>query len=270
VAERWRTLLAIAGTSVQETVRRRVLYVVIFLIVLLAALVASGMAVLRMAIQSGESEAAASITSGFVQMTLGLWGFATLCLSIFLGAVGISSEVSARTIVNVLARPVERSTYLAGRWLGTVAFLSLFLLGGVLLSLGVAAAFDVRYTPMLWLAFAEMFVSAVYFSGVSLSLSVVMPAVPAGATALLLSALPAMVGRFLEYPQWFIRLPAALAYYLGPSRMPVNLLEDSFGKQVLDPDYILPLEVLTENLLYTVAIFLIACAIFARRELRLR
>lgn len=270
VAERLRVLMTIAGTSLQETIRRRILYVVLFLVITLAALIGSGMAVMRMAIQSGETETVASMTSGFVQMTLSLWGVAAAGLGVFLGAVGISSEVSARTIVNVLARPVERSTYLAGRWLGILIFLFLFLLGGVLLSLGVAAAFDVRYTPMLRLAFVEMFVGAVYVSGVSLSLSVVMPAFPAGATTVLLSALPEMVARSLGHPQWFVRLPATVVYYLGPASMPANLLADSFGKQVLEPDYWLPAEVLAENILYTVAVFIIACAIFARRELRLR
>jgi hypothetical protein len=144
------------------------------------------------------------------------------------------------------------------------------LLFGILLALLVGAVFDVRYTPVIWLAFLQMLVSVTYISGVSLSLSVVMPALPAGALAILLSALPSIVSRVLDHPRWFLRLPAKALYYLGPANLNENLLQDSFGRQVLDPNYILPLQVFAENILYTLAVFVVACAVFARRELRLR
>ena len=116
----------IAMTALQETLRRKVLYLVAILVVLAISVVGSGMVILQMAMQAGEMETASSVSAGFVQMVLGMWRFGGIFLGIFLGAVGISSEVTAKTIVNVLSRPVERGAYLTGRWLGTVAFLGAF------------------------------------------------------------------------------------------------------------------------------------------------
>jgi ABC-type transport system involved in multi-copper enzyme maturation permease subunit len=199
-----------------------------------------------------------------------MWTAGTLFLAVFLGAVGVSSEINGKTIVNVLSRPVERASYLIGRWLGTVVFLLAFQILGMLLAVVIGQIFDVRFPPTAWLGMVEMFINALFFSGVSLSLSVMMPPVPAGACAVLLSMLPAMVSNLTKNPRWFLRLPAIAAYYAGPAQMPINLVSDSFSKQLLHPDYTLYIQVLAENLLYAVAAFTIGCIVFTRRELRLR
>jgi ABC-type transport system involved in multi-copper enzyme maturation permease subunit len=270
VAKAAAKIQAIAVVALQETLRRKVLYIVAVLVVLAVVFVGSGMVMLRMATQAGETETAESITTGFVQVVLGMWSFGGLFLGIFLGAVGISSEVSARTIVNVFSRPVERATYLTGRWLGIVLFLGAFQFLGILIALVIAQIFDVRFTPTLWLGFVEMFVNVLFMSGVSLSLSVIMPPVPAGICTVLLSMLPGMVESLTQHPRWILRLPASVAYYLAPAQMPVSLVADSFAKQLLDPDYMLYAEVLAENLAYAIVVFVLACVVFSRSELRLR
>ncbi len=52
--------------------------------------------------------------------------------------------------------------------------------------------------------------------------------------------------------------------------MPVNLLAESLSKESLHPEYWLYLRVLGENVLYAVAVFVIASFFFRRRELRMR
>jgi len=261
---------AITRIALQETLRRKVLYIVAVLVVLAMFTVGSGMFFLDLAKQAGETQTISSITSQFVEVVFGMWTAGTLFLAVFLGAVGVSSEINGKTIVNVLSRPVERRAYLMGRWFGTVIFLFAFQILGVLIALLIGQIFDVRFSETTWLGIVEMFVDALFFSGVSLSLSVIMPPVPAGASALLLSMLPAMVSDLTKDPRWFLRLPALAAYYAGPARMPVSLISESFSKQLLHPDYALYIQVLAENLLYVVAVFIVGCVIFARRELRLR
>jgi len=263
-------ILAIARIALQETLRRKVLYIIGILFLLALFIVGSGMVVLQMATQAGELQAASSMKTQFVQVILGMWGVGALFLAVFLGAVGISSEINGKTIVNVLSRPVERTAYLTGRWLGTSIFLLGFQILGVLFALLIARIFDVPISQTVWLGFVEMFIDILFFSGVSLSLSVLMPPVPAGACAVLLSMLPTLVSSLLKNPRWIVRLPAAAVYYAGPSKMPVNLISDGFSKQVLNPDYALYLQVLAENLLYAIAVFVIGCIVFSRRELRLR
>jgi ABC-type transport system involved in multi-copper enzyme maturation permease subunit len=261
---------AIAVTAFQETLRRKVFYLVAVLAIFIIAVLSSGRVLLQMATEAGEMGAAASMRSQMVQSILGIWQFAAIVLALFLGAVGVSSEITAKTIVNVLSRPVGRAVYLGGRWAGVLTFLWLFQLIGIVVALVVARLFDVRFVSTLWLGFAEMLVDTLLLSGISLGLSVFMPPVLAGAGAFLLQATPGLVKDYLQHPFWVVRIPAFVLYYLSPASMPSNLIEESFTKQLLHPNSSLYSQVLFQNLLYSAAVFIAACAIFARREPRLR
>ena len=65
-------------------------------------------------------------------------------------------------------------------------------------------------------------------------------------------------------------MPTLLGYYLAPARMPANLLGLSFAKSQLHSQHWLYVRVLMENLLYAVALLIVANAIFRRREIRVR
>jgi len=260
----------IALTALQETMRRRVFYVVVILVVIVAAVMVGSMGFLRMARESGEKEIVSTITAGYVQNFLGIWQAATMFLAVFLGAVGISSEVTAKTLVNILSRPVDRAAYLTGRWLGTVIFLWAFQILGMLLALLLTRVFDVHFVSSLWFGFVNMFVDSLFLSGVSLGLSVVMPPILAGGFSIFLQILPGIAKNSTQHPRWILRGLANAAYYLSPATMPVDLIEESFTKELLHPNYGLYSRVLAENMLYAIAVFVLACAVFARREVRFR
>lgn len=270
MAETIPKIRAVAVTAFQETLRRKVLWVVLALIVVIGFFMASSMIMLRLASQAGEAEIGQSIRSSIVSGALGLWSGAAVFLAVFLGAIGLSSETSARTIVGVLARPVDRWAYLTGRWIGVLAFLWGFLLIGISIALVLTYALGVPFAPTLWLGLAGMFVNAALLSGVSLGLSVVAPPILAGICAFLLPLLPDLVGFFLGIPNRLLRLPALVVYYLSPASMPADLVAGSFSKELLDPTYSVYAGVLAENLLYGVVAFALACVLFARRELKLR
>lgn len=261
---------AIAATAFQETLRRKVLYVVLVLMIVIGLVTISSTIFLRLATEAGEAEMGDAIRSGVVSNVFGMWSTASIFLAVFLGAVGLSSEMTTRTIVSVLSRPVERWAYLTGRWIGVLAFLWGFQLIGVVIGIGLALMFHAKFAPTLWLGLAGLFVNSTLLSGVSLSFSVVAPPILAGIGAFLVPSVPSLVEFFLGIPKWFIRWPALLAYFLSPAKMPVNLIGDSFSQELLHPAYGLYLRVLSENLLYTLAVFTVACAIFARRELKVR
>jgi hypothetical protein len=141
---------------------------------------------------------------------------------------------------------------------------------GIAIGLGLAFGLDARFTPMLWFGLAGLLVHAVLLSGVSLGLSVVLPPVVAGVIAYLLPVLPGIAGLLLGNPSWFVRLPMLAIYYVSPAMMPVDLVGDSFSKELMEPQYGLYARVLVENLLYAIAVFALACAVFGRREVKLR
>ncbi|MEY4484784.1 MAG: family transporter protein [Verrucomicrobiota bacterium] len=261
-------IYALTLNTLQDILRKRVLYVVLILVVLVVAAIFSQLQLLQMASDAGESTT--KITAGFVGQALDTWDFFACFLAVFFGAVGISSEVTAKTIVHVLSRPVGRTVYLTGRWFGTLLFLWGFQCVGILFALLIVRIFDVHLTPMFWVGCADMFFKPVLYSGVSLSLSVFLPPVLAGSCTFLLTIASTIIGGYLHHPVWILRQFAKLAYYIPPAEMPVDLISASFTKELLHPDYTLYFLVMGENILYAIMIFLVACAIFARRELKLR
>ena len=260
-------LRALTLNALQEVLRKRVLYAAGILVVLIIAIIFQAWGVLQMADEAGELT---SLSSSLPLQAIGLWDFTAMMLAVFLGAVGISSEVSAKTIVHVLSRPVERTVYLAGRWLGVLLFLWAFQVIGILVTISIMQVFDLHAAPIFWAGCAEMLVKPVFFSGISLGLSVFMPPLLAGGSAFLLSVASHFLGDALHHPQWFLRQLANLAYYLLPAQMPGNLIAESFQQASMHPKFALYFQVMGENLLYTVAIFTVACVFFRHRELRLR
>lgn len=152
---------AIALTAWHEALRRRVFYFFIIAVVVniggivasLPGVIAAGMA--------GETEAVHQAHASFVANTLGVWRFILTCLALFLGSIAVSSEVSGKTIVNVLSRPVDRAAYLLGRWLGTAAFLGAFTVIGVLIAAAIALIFQVHWPLLAWFAVIEILVAAI-------------------------------------------------------------------------------------------------------------
>jgi len=263
-------LRAIVLTSFQETLHRRVLYLVLILALIVIAMMSSQMVYARLARDAGETEAVTNLARSLFEQILNTWDFAAFFLALFLGAVAISSELKSRTIVTVLSRPVARWSYLLGRWFGVLLFLWAFLAVGVLGALLWGALFNLQYGSLFWLGIADLFVRATFLSGVSIGLSVVLPPVAAGAITFVLTILPLMVKDTMGHPNWIWRTLSTLGYYLAPAHMRVDLIGDSFKKEMVDPKYFLYGQVMLENFLYTGAVLLVACVIFRRRELRLR
>jgi ABC-type transport system involved in multi-copper enzyme maturation permease subunit len=261
---------AIAWTAFQETLRRKVFYLVAFLTLLVIAGVASDSVTVHMATDAGETTMVSEVRTQSVVQILGIWQFAAGALALYLGAIGLSSEIAGKTLVNVMSRPVEAATYLAGRWIGVLGFLWAFLALGVGMAAISTYAFAVPHTPMLWMACAALFVNVLFFSGVSLGLSVVVPPIVAGVLALLLTFLPSMVEETLKHPSWTARALSYVAYYIAPASMPESLSGQSFSKELLHPAYGLYARILGENALYAIVVFAIGCALFARRETRMR
>jgi len=263
-------LRVITVNALQETLHRRVLYIVLFLAIVVVGIIASESAFLRMATVSGEKEMAASMAAQTVRQVLGIWRSAAFFLALFLGAIGISGEISSRTIVHILSRPVERWVYLLGRWLGLLIFLWGFFLVGVAAALIFAAVFHVPYTPVIWLGFAQDLAELTFYSGVGLAFSVFMPPVLAGGCALMLTVLPAMLHNAMQNPNVVLHSLALLAYYIAPAQQPDDLIAQSFNKEMLNASYALNLQVMTENLLYVIFVLIIAALIFKRREVQVR
>jgi ABC-type transport system involved in multi-copper enzyme maturation permease subunit len=142
-----RTVLTIAALTLREASRRRVLLALGMLTVALLALSAWGFSRLAeesggSALTSGEARLTASIVLNLVMFGLSL--IAALGTA-FLAGPTLSGETESGIALAVLARPVRRSAFLLGKWLGLVAFG-----GGFVVLAGLAQLLLVRATVDYW------------------------------------------------------------------------------------------------------------------------
>jgi ABC-type transport system involved in multi-copper enzyme maturation permease subunit len=115
-------VLTIAGLTLREAVRRRVLWALLALTVALVGLSGWGFSRLSaVAGQFGDAEQARLAVSQVLGLVLfGLSLIAALGTA-FMAGPTLSGEVESGMALSVLARPVRRSAVLLGKWLGLAA-----------------------------------------------------------------------------------------------------------------------------------------------------
>ena len=142
-----RTVLTVAALTLREATRRRVLLALTVLTVALIAL--SGWGFSRLAAQDGPD----AMTSGEARLTasillnLVMFGFSLIAAlgTAFLAGPTLAGETESGIALAVLARPIRRSAFLLGKWLGLVAFG-----GGFIVVAGMAQILVVRATVDYW------------------------------------------------------------------------------------------------------------------------
>jgi len=142
-----RTVLTIAGLTLREASRRKVLRSIGVLTIALLALSAWGFSRLAAeadfgTLTSGESRLVASQLLNLVMFGMSL---ITALGTAFLAGPTVSGEVESGIALSVLARPVRRWAVLLGKWLGLVAFGS-----GFVVVAGLAQCLVVQLTVGYW------------------------------------------------------------------------------------------------------------------------
>jgi ABC-type transport system involved in multi-copper enzyme maturation permease subunit len=139
-----RTMLTVAALTLREASRRRVLLALSVLTVVLIALSSWGFSRFAAAsggtLTSGEARLTASIVLNLV-----MFGYSLIAAlgTAFLAGPTLAGETESGIALSVLARPIRRSAFLLGKWLGLVAFGSGFVvLAGLAQCLVVRAMVD--------------------------------------------------------------------------------------------------------------------------------
>lgn len=142
-----RTVLIVAGLTLREASRRRVLLALAVLTAILVALSAWGFSRLADeasagAITSGETRLTASILLNLV-----MFGFSLIAAlgTAFLAGPTLAGETETGVALAVLARPIRRSWFLLGKWLGLLVFGCAFVVVA-----GLAQCLVVRQTVDYW------------------------------------------------------------------------------------------------------------------------
>lgn len=122
-----RPIVAIAGTTIGEAIRRKVL-LIILLIGVIFLIIAPGLGVLS---TRSEDTVLRSMMLGIIQLT-------SAVIAIVLTVYMIPNEIERRTIYTILSKPVHRWQFLVGKYLGAVGALGLMM---ALMSIVMIVAF---------------------------------------------------------------------------------------------------------------------------------
>ena len=141
-------MITIAVLTVGEAARRKVLWVLVALALLAVALTTWGAdRLVALLHDQGQPEVQVKLVISQVLIFIAFqFTFVLAMTAAFLGSPAISADLESGIAQALLARPLRRSAYLLGRWLGLAVVVVAYAAGSALLALG-AVGWVSDYTP---------------------------------------------------------------------------------------------------------------------------
>lgn len=189
-------MIAIARLTIGEAARRRILWVLIVLA--LVAVGVTGWGVDRLvaaARASGSPEP--TIQLGVSQILIFIafqFSFVLAMTAAFLGSPAIASDLESGVALALLARPLRRTSYLLGRWLGLAIVLAAYGAGSAVLAIVVVGRVSGYTPPSIAAPVAYLVGEGLVVLTLSLLLSTRLPPIGAGAIAVVAFGLAWMAG----------------------------------------------------------------------------
>jgi ABC-type Na+ efflux pump permease subunit len=252
-----------------------------------------GFAVVIMFLRSGPAlfpgdrppDLMAFLRANAVSGSLDIWSYLCLAGAIYLGATSISSDLRSKTIIAVLARPLQRWELLVGKWIGLSAFCIVTLAIGIVLAYGLSRYLDVTFeTEVLTMSAIRTVVGIVLFCGIAAAVSTTGSAPIAAAITMFVAIVPTLIPPLRDdssptYHRIGVALDAVVppgyqSHYAGvvwaPFPVPANLRGRAPIAMMRRPqvDYHESRKQSAETVSYAAVYFVLGCLFFARRDLK--
>ena len=189
-------MITIARLTIGEAARRRVLWVLVILALVAVGITAWGVdRLVTIARASGTREV--TIQLGVSQILIFIafqFSFVLAMTAAFLGSPAIASDLESGIALALLARPLRRTSYLMGRWLGLAIVLVAYGAGEALLAIFVVGRVSGYTPPSVLGPVAFLAGEGLIVLTLSLLLSTRLPPIGAGAIAVVLFGLSWMAG----------------------------------------------------------------------------
>lgn len=189
-------MITIAGLTVRELFRRRVIYVLAALTILSVALVGWGLDRLVDLARANE-QPEVNIQIGVSQVLIliaFMFSFVLAMTAAFVGAPAVGGDLESGVAYAILARPLRRGELVVGRWLGSAVVVVGYTVASGLLAIGVARLVSGYGPPDPVLAVAFLSGEVLVLLTLTLALGSVLPAIAAGAIAVVGFGLGWMAG----------------------------------------------------------------------------
>jgi ABC-2 type transport system permease protein len=189
-------VITIAALTIRELFRRRVIYVLAVLTVISVALVGWGLdRLVSLARDNGTTELNIQIgTSQVLILIAFMFSFVLAMTAAFVGAPAVGGDLESGAAYAILARPLRRAELVVGRWLGSAVVVVAYTVASGLLAIGVGALVSGYGPPEPLLAVAFLSGEVLVLLTLTLALGSVMPAIAAGAIAVVGFGLGWMAG----------------------------------------------------------------------------
>ena len=189
-------MITIARLTIGEAARRKILWVFVGLAVLAVGITGWGVDRLVATYRaSGSPEA--GLQFGVSQLLIFIafqFSFVLAMTAAFMGAPAIASDLESGVALALLARPIRRSSYLLGRWLGLSIVLVAYGAGSAALAILVVASVSGYTPPSIVAPVVFMAGEGVVVLALSLLLSTRLPPIGAGAISVVAFGLAWMAG----------------------------------------------------------------------------
>lgn len=189
-------MITIARITIGEAARRRILWVLVGLAVVAVAVTGWGVdRLVAGARASGSPEL--SIQLGVSQILIFIafmFSFVLAMTAAFLGSPAIANDIESGVALALLARPLRRTSYLVGRWLGLAIVLAAYGAGSAVLAIVVVDRVSGYAPPAVALPIVFMVGQGIVVLTLSLLLSTRLPPIGAGAIAVVAFGLSWMAG----------------------------------------------------------------------------
>src|SRR6476659_70914 len=189
-------MLTIARLTIGEAARRRVLWVLVILAAIAVSLTAWGVSSLvASARENGVTELELKFAVSQVLIFIAfMFGFVLVMTASFFGSPAIATELESGVAQAMLARPLRRSSYLLGRWLGLAIVIAGYAVGSGLLAIGVVGLVSGYLPPDPILPVGYLAGQSLVLLSLTVLLSTRLPPIAGGAIAVVAYGLAWMAG----------------------------------------------------------------------------
>lgn len=189
-------MITIALLTIGEAARRRVLLVLAGLAVVAVALTAWGVATL---VEGARNDGVSELDIKFVVSQIlifiaFMFGFVLVMTAAFFGSPAIATDLESGIAQAMLARPLRRTHYLLGRWLGLAVVVVAYAAGSGFLAIGAVALVSGYVPPDPILPVVYLAGQALILLTLTVALSTRLPPVAGGAIAVVAFGLAWMAG----------------------------------------------------------------------------
>jgi ABC-type transport system involved in multi-copper enzyme maturation permease subunit len=178
-------MIAIAGLTIGETIRKKILWVLIALAAIAVILTAWGVTlVMNAAREAGTSDLVIKLGVSQVLIFIAFqFGFVLAMTAAFLGSPAVSADLESGVAQAMLARPLRRSSYVLGRWLGLAIVVVLYATLSGVLAIAAVALVSGYTPPNIALPVAYLGGQALIILTLTVVLSTRLPSIAGGAIA---------------------------------------------------------------------------------------